>query len=427
MAERRMFAKTIIDSDSFLDMPLSAQCLYFHLSMRADDDGFINNPKKIQRMIGANDDDTKLLIAKSFIIPFDTGVVVIKHWRLHNYIQKDRYKPTMYEGEKEQLQVLPSGEYCKAEPGQLEPADEELPPTMMEVQPDAPKADDARAKRAEAQKESSLPYSFNYKIKNAFVGQKCPICGEVMDYRYNTTKPTIQHNIPISLGGKHEIDNISVICASCNSSIQNRYITPPYNTEQVKEVWERIGNVPGLDTQDRIGKDRIGKVNLSSVSDETLSDFPSEKSSPAPYDKIRDLYNSICKSYPKCTRLSAGRRKAIHARIKSGYTVEDFEKVFQMAEQSRFLKGGNDRNWHADFDWLIKDANMAKVLDGKYQDRQGGQNNGCAVGAGTVAGPAESKKAYGGILILPTGEIIDETGGSEPVGKDPLYDPDEDW
>ena len=105
MAERRMFAKTIIDSDSFLDMPLSAQCLYFHLSMRADDDGFINNPKKIQRMIGANDDDTKLLIAKSFIIPFDTGVVVIKHWRLHNYIQSDRYKPTMYQDEKGQLTV----------------------------------------------------------------------------------------------------------------------------------------------------------------------------------------------------------------------------------------------------------------------------------------------------------------------------------
>ena len=148
MAERRMFAKTIIDSDAFLDMPLSTQCLYFHLSMRADDDGFVNNPRKIQRMIGATDDDARILISKQFIIPFDNGIVVIKHWRIHNYIQKDRYKPTMYEGEKEQLQVLPSGEYCKAEPGQLEPADEELPPTMMEVQPDAPKADDARAKRA---------------------------------------------------------------------------------------------------------------------------------------------------------------------------------------------------------------------------------------------------------------------------------------
>ena len=103
MAERRMFAKTIIDSDAFLDMPLSTQALYFHLSMRADDDGFINNPKKIQRMIGCSDDDLKLLLAKSFIIAFDSGIIVIKHWRLHNYIQKDRYKPTIYQSEKSML------------------------------------------------------------------------------------------------------------------------------------------------------------------------------------------------------------------------------------------------------------------------------------------------------------------------------------
>ncbi|MGN0444212.1 MAG: hypothetical protein ACI4F5_06330 [Acutalibacteraceae bacterium] len=103
MAERRMFAKTIIDSDAFLDMPLSAQALYFHLSMRADDDGFINNPKKIQRLIGASDDDCKLLVMKRFIITFESGVIVIKHWKIHNYIQKDRYKPTIYQEEKSQL------------------------------------------------------------------------------------------------------------------------------------------------------------------------------------------------------------------------------------------------------------------------------------------------------------------------------------
>ena len=103
MAERRMFAKTIIDSDAFLDMPLSAQALYFHLSMRADDDGFINNPKKIQRMVGASDDDCKLLLMKRFIIAFESGVVVIKHWKIHNYIQKDRYKPTVYQEEKSLL------------------------------------------------------------------------------------------------------------------------------------------------------------------------------------------------------------------------------------------------------------------------------------------------------------------------------------
>ena len=90
MAERRMFARTIIDSDAFLDMPHTTQLLYFHLSMRADDDGFINNPKNIMRMIGCKDDDLKILLTKKFILPFESGVVVIKHWQIHNYIQKDR-------------------------------------------------------------------------------------------------------------------------------------------------------------------------------------------------------------------------------------------------------------------------------------------------------------------------------------------------
>lgn len=103
MAEKRMFAQQIIDSDAFLDMPLSTQALYFHLAMRADDDGFINNPKKIQRMLGCSDDDLKLLMAKSFVLAFDSGVIVIKHWRIHNTIRQDRYKPTAY---KEELSML---------------------------------------------------------------------------------------------------------------------------------------------------------------------------------------------------------------------------------------------------------------------------------------------------------------------------------
>ncbi|HFH0094315.1 TPA: replisome organizer [Enterococcus faecium] len=111
MAERRMFAKTIIDSDAFLDMPLSTQALYFHLSMRADDDGFINNPKKIQRMVGCGDDDLKLLMVKRFILVFESGVIVIKHWKIHNYIQKDRYKPTLYQDEKAQIAVKETNAY----------------------------------------------------------------------------------------------------------------------------------------------------------------------------------------------------------------------------------------------------------------------------------------------------------------------------
>ena len=111
MANKRMFSMLIVDSDAFLDMPLSSQCLYFHLCMRADDDGFVSNPKKIQRMISASEDDLKLLVAKRFLIRFEDGVVVIKHWRMHNSIRYDRYTPTVYADDLKQLGLKPNKAY----------------------------------------------------------------------------------------------------------------------------------------------------------------------------------------------------------------------------------------------------------------------------------------------------------------------------
>lgn len=113
MAEKRMFTQKIIDSDAFLDMPLSSQALYFHLNMRADDDGFVNNPKRIQRTIGASEDDLKLLIAKRFVIGFESGVIVIKHWRMHNTLRKDRYNPTQYQEELALLDVKDNNVYTE--------------------------------------------------------------------------------------------------------------------------------------------------------------------------------------------------------------------------------------------------------------------------------------------------------------------------
>lgn len=114
MADKRMFSKQVIDSDAFLDMPLSTQCLYFHLAMRADDDGFVNNPRKVQRMICASDDDFRVLISKSFVLPFDSGVVVIRHWRIHNYLRSDRYQETAYKAEKACLVMDENGAYAMA-------------------------------------------------------------------------------------------------------------------------------------------------------------------------------------------------------------------------------------------------------------------------------------------------------------------------
>ena len=105
MARRRMFSLDVIDTDSFLDLPASSQSLYFHLGMRADDDGFVSSPKRITAMVCASSDDLKLLVAKGFVIPFESGVCVIRDWRSNNYIQRDRYTPTIY-AEKRNLCLL---------------------------------------------------------------------------------------------------------------------------------------------------------------------------------------------------------------------------------------------------------------------------------------------------------------------------------
>ena len=264
-----MFAKTIIDSDAFLDMPLSAQCLYFHLSMRADDEGFLNNHKKIQRMIGASDDDLKILLAKNFIIAFESGVIVIKHWKIHNYIRADRLTKTNYEEERKMLSVKENGSYT---------LNADIP-LLEELSSDD--------KRKKAYQESSLPYSFEYKIKRVFWGKPCPICNKTLSSAYKTTLPTIQHNIPISKGGKHELENISIICQSCNTSIRDNE-TGSLNNAEVIEYWDKIvkaekqgikwfdnpkilDDIQLTDTclssdsigKDSIGKDSIGKDNIN--------------------------------------------------------------------------------------------------------------------------------------------------------------------
>ena len=135
MAEKRMFTTKIIDSDAFLDMPLSAQALYFHLNMRADDDGFVNNPRKITKYVNASDDDLKLLIAKRFILQFESGVIVIKHWRMHNTLRGDRYHPTDYQEEFKRLGLKGNKAYtddpAQMIPGECEPSGNHLATTWQ--------------------------------------------------------------------------------------------------------------------------------------------------------------------------------------------------------------------------------------------------------------------------------------------------------
>lgn len=234
MANKRMFTMHIVDSDAFLDMPLSTQCLYFHLNMRADDDGFIGNPKRVQRLIGASDDDFKILIAKRFVLAFEDGVIVIKHWRMHNTIRADRYTPTAYQ--------------------------EELSMLLMK-------------------------------------------------------------------------DNKSYSLTSGNQMA----------TTGFQNVSTDIGIGLDIDLDIDIEKD---SKNIN-------------------YQQIVDMYNDICISFPKCLKISDSRKKAIRARLKK-YSVDDFQKVFNNAENSDFLKGANDRNWMATFDWMLSDSKFVKILEGAY-------------------------------------------------------------
>ena len=241
MADKRMFAKTIIDSDAFLEMPMSTQALYFHLCMRADDDGFLNNPKRIQRTIGASDDDLKLLIVKRFVLAFESGVIVIKHWRLHNYIRRDTYKETVHITEKSMLSIKENGSYTD----------------------------------------------------------------------HSVTLPS----------------------RNCDESV----------------------------TQNRLDKIRLNKTKEEEI-------YVGDKAAPQAnydYDFYQSSFNSICSNLPKCKALTEKRKKAIREYEKQ-MGKDSFEEVCRAANSSPFCTGKNDRNWKADFDFLIRADKATSLLEGKY-------------------------------------------------------------
>lgn len=364
MAERRMFAKTIIDSDAFLDMPLSTQALYFHLSMRADDEGFVNNPKKIARMIGADDDSLKLLVLKQYIIPFESGVVVIKHWKIHNYIRGDRLTPTSHTVEKTQISTDGTGAYTMLD-------------DVKELQ-----ALDCKDMRKIAYQNSTLPYSFTYKMRRAFDGKTCPVCKKTMSSAYKQLTPTIQHNKPISQGGEHEIENISIICLSCNTSIQDQE-TNGLNNQDVINTWERIvfadkhkikwfdnpaildtldamsGICPSSDcqndddcqTQDSIGKVSIGKdsidIDAAKPQKHKHGEFHHVLLTDAEYQKlIKDFGETVTATYIRkvdeyCEQ-SGKRYKNYYLAIRNTFMARDGVKPQgeQSLENGRYMKDG---------------------------------------------------------------------------------------
>ena len=275
MANKRMFTLTVVNTDAFLEMPCSTQALYFHLCMRADDDGFVASPKIITRTVGASEDDLKLLVAKRFVLVFEDGVIVIKHWRMHNTLSVGRYKETAYLEHKALLKLKPNNAYSLNEGEPLEDS------RLVEL-------------------------------------------------------------------GKRQVKRID-----------------EQKTNKRRTIDEQKTNTD----KRRIDKNRIeeNSIDKNRVEEDSIGEYEGEEHLPQiDYSLIVRLFNEICVSYPKVKGLSEDDKKNIRDRLKT-YTLEDFRELFELAENSDFLKGDNDSGWRATFDWLIEDDSMAKVLNGKYE------------------------------------------------------------
>lgn len=311
MANRRMFAKTIISSARFIKMPPSTQMLYFHLGMNADDDGVVE-AFTIMRMIGSNEDDLKVLSAKQFIIVLNEDLVsFLTNWNDHNLIRADRKIDSKY---KDLLIRVVKGVQ------------------LLEAKS---RTEETRKIRDKEIKESDLPYSFNYKIKQAFWGELCPVCNEKMEGELH--KPSLQHNIPISKGGKHEIDNISIICRSCNSSKQDKP-TGKLNNDIVVKRWNNIligqSNVSPMSAEYRLGKDRKGKDNINNIDNNILAKPMALRKDQYIFDLI-ELFKPINPSYnrffkDKTQRASLERLVKQHGEDKIKWTINVLQKTNEM-------------------------------------------------------------------------------------------------
>ena len=222
MADKRMFSLKIVDSDLFLDMPLSSQCLYFHLSMRADDDGFVDNPKKIIKIIGANDDDLKILITKGFVIVLEKGIIVITHWKINNFIRKDRYKSTMYIEQKQLLYQIENGAYISEESVGCHLVNQRLSSGQPSI--DKGRLDEVSIDKGRI--EQAAPFSFYGEYKNI----------RLTDEEYQRLKDKLQSHTDTM------IEKLSRYIKSSGRTYQNHYVTLLNWYEQDKETLSQKNN-----------------------------------------------------------------------------------------------------------------------------------------------------------------------------------------
>jgi len=216
MANKRMFSKQITNSDAFTDMPVSSQLLYFHLNMEADDDGFVSNPKRIMRMLNVGDDDIKILLAKRFLLSFESGVVVIKHWLLHNAVRKDMYQETQYLDEKKRLKVKDNKAYTEVRNESV---------TVPLHRLDQVRLDQVRIdKIAET---SSAPFSLEEKLKDM----------EKIENSYLDIIATFIREKPVKVENSRQLS--AVISRYCRVA---KKLAGAYSNKQIFDTAEKIKN-----------------------------------------------------------------------------------------------------------------------------------------------------------------------------------------
>jgi len=331
MAHKRMFSRDVIGTEWFTDMPATAQMLYVHLSMDADDDGFIVNIKTAMINSHASKDDLLILLSKRYIIQVEDGLYLVKHWRQNNYIQKDRKKRSDYADRLVNFGIKEDGSYTlKSESDKCG--------EIIDMAPQKKPLEGARLARYEARKNSDLPYCFDYKIRRAFNGKRCPICGVTMIQAKDYSSPTIQHNVPISMGGRHEITNISVICRHCNTSIQNHQTTGPLNNDEVQRVWNEIGNVSGMDTENSIEESRLEEVSIVENNQEIIEGSLEERGpgeTSGAYAYTREEIESSDLVAEECLTMKARRESGVRLPPEWENTLNDFGGIIQKYEDDK--------------------------------------------------------------------------------------------
>lgn len=369
MADRRMLSRTILDSDKFLDMSLAAQVLYIHLIMNADDDGFLNNSQKIIRMIGTAKGDFEILVLSEFVIDFGNGICVIKHWKLHNYIRSDRYKPTVYQEELSKLvvgenKIYEIADYCTEALAEVSESFGSNTEALIISNKGSDYSTGILVESSKGSEYSTEILSDSNKSSEddievlVEIQKTSEINTDVLEY--NSKSTIYKHHNDEDNNNTEDVED-----KDCDNS--KLYVEVEHDFSEGNNYG--IPSGANMETQDRLGKISIDK-NSTGDKCEYVSNA-SRINVDKNINKIIDQWNSlgIC----KIANIKNNRRKMLMTRINE-YGAEKVLEAIENIKNSEFLRGQNRRGWIITFDWFIRPNNFSKVMEGNYNNKKNSTN-----------------------------------------------------